>query len=118
METNELGLVQTATEKSHDEFKSAMSTFNKGALPKLSGYIRSMLRMQDARPFMSDSGFVGLCPDSAKKGDMICLPLGTHIPYVFRHVKGKSWQLIGEVYIFDLMDSDVLAAPGMVLQVI
>jgi hypothetical protein len=38
---------------------------------------------------------------------VICIPLGAHVPYIFRIIRGTaSYQLIGEAYVEGIMDGE------------
>jgi hypothetical protein len=119
-EINDLGLRQRATAKSCEGHRDLIS-FLEGRtrrwysrylprLPNLSSYVESMLHMQDSRPFISYNGHVGLCPDSTQKNDFIVFPVGAHVPYVIRKaegVKDERWILIGEAYVYGMMDGEI-----------
>jgi hypothetical protein len=113
-EMNDLGLRQRATAKSHNEYIELMSIIEGktpvGSRPNVIGYMSSMAEMQDAKPFLSETGHVGLCPDDSQRGDYLLFPVGAHVPYVFRQIDDQYFKLIGEAYVYGLMDSEILAA--------
>ena len=58
-------------------------------------------------------GRVGLAPVDCKEGDVICVFLGSGVPYVLRPNaagagKGPTFSLIGECYLHGIMNSEVL----------
>jgi hypothetical protein len=68
-------------------------------------YIAQMGRMHDSRPFLSQTGHVGLCPMEAEPGDCIVILLGARVPYIPRAMSGSGyWKLIGESHVYGIMD--------------
>jgi len=47
-------------------------------------YKRALRLLHSRRPFISNSGLVGLAPSHVQVGDMICIFLGGHVPYLVR----------------------------------
>jgi hypothetical protein len=63
----------------------------------------------DSRPFISKTGYVGLCPLKAKPGDAIAIFKGARVPYVIRKVENKQqWALIGESHVYGIMDGEFM----------
>ena len=65
-----------------------------------------MLSMYDSRPFLSAHGYAGLCPGRTQPGDIICIPLVAHVPYIIREVPDRKYKLIGEAYVYGIMDGE------------
>ena len=80
-------------------------------LPHMS-YIGRLLRMQDARPFLLDTDYIGMCPMEAKINDVVVIFLGGHVPYVLRP-NGDAWTLVGEAFTFGAMDGEAMADARM-----
>jgi hypothetical protein len=53
-------------------------------------------------------GLLGLFPDRTRIGDEIVLFLGAHVPFVVRGLGNGMFQLIGECYVYGVMDGEVL----------
>lgn len=73
-----------------------------------SSYMSMMQSMHDSRPFLSASGYVGLCPSQAKPDDLIFIPLGAPVPLIIRGENGK-YRLVGEAYVYGIMDGEFLS---------
>jgi hypothetical protein len=118
-EMNELGLRQRATSKSNNEYTELISMLKMktavGMPPNVVGYMSSMAEMQDAKPFITETGYIGLCPDDSQQGDYVLFPVGAHVPYVFRKIDDEYWKLIGESYVYGLMDGEISTASPAVL---
>jgi hypothetical protein len=54
-------------------------------------------------------GYLGLAPEAAEKGDMVCILYGCSIPVVIREVEGGNHELVGECYVHGMMDGAALA---------
>ncbi|KAG7006525.1 hypothetical protein G7Y79_00014g037000 [Physcia stellaris] len=58
--------------------------------------------------------FFGLAPNEARVGDMICILYGCSVPVILREIKDRStqeilhYELIGESYIYGLMDGEAV----------
>lgn len=63
----------------------------------------------------TERGYFGLVPDRAQPADVVCCLLGSGVPFVLREVKTsrrgerKYFTLVGEAYIYGLMDGEALA---------
>ncbi|QDS77920.1 hypothetical protein FKW77_001011 [Venturia effusa] len=54
-------------------------------------------------------GYLGLAPDTAEKGDLICVLYGCSVPVVIREADNGNHELVGECYIDGMMDGAALA---------
>lgn len=54
-------------------------------------------------------GYLGLAPDAAEKGDMVCILYGCCVPVVVREAENGNHELIGECYIDGMMEGAALA---------
>ncbi|KAK3903719.1 heterokaryon incompatibility protein-domain-containing protein [Staphylotrichum tortipilum] len=93
-------------------------------------YRNAVMTLWSSRPFVSCKGYVGLCPSTAKVGDTVFIPSGSHCPYVISHTdkttaataSSKSspvppdaatekeircWKLLGEAYVHGIMDGEL-----------
>lgn len=69
-----------------------------------------MNEIHSRRLFLSDKGYVGLAPDDAQTGDVVCILFGALVPFVLREKVGRrQYQLIGEAYVYGIMDGEFLA---------
>jgi hypothetical protein len=84
-------MVQRATNNSYKEFRDmvaiVVNKHNPRKTPSILSYLNSMYDMYNARPFISDGGYVGLCPDVSAGGDEIYIPFGSHVPFTFRKME-------------------------------
>ncbi|KAF2663354.1 HET-domain-containing protein [Microthyrium microscopicum] len=101
--TFEEAYVQMVTEiRSHHPGKRYLG-------PAFAAYQNMMLSMHGSTPFLSQQGYVGLCPDTTEHDDVICIPVGSHVPYVFRRsANGTTFRLIGEAYVHGIMDGECI----------
>jgi hypothetical protein len=72
-------------------------------------YTCQMERMHNSRPFLSETGYVGMCPMQAEVGDRIVIFLGARTPYVVRRVDDTNlWRLVGETHVYGIMDGEFM----------
>ncbi|KAH7063601.1 heterokaryon incompatibility protein-domain-containing protein [Macrophomina phaseolina] len=63
------------------------------------------------RLYRTTQGFLGLGPDSIKKGDIVCMIQGGRVPYILRkHAVRSGWKLVGEAYLHGFMHGEMVAA--------
>ena len=60
------------------------------------------------KPFLSAEGYVGLVPAMAEIGDIIIIIFGATVPFVVRKLNGGRAQLIGEAFVYGIMDGEFL----------
>lgn len=69
----------------------------------------SLLGPIDSRNLMATTrGYIGLIPDDAQTGDVVCVLLGGPTPYVLRPVGDGDYILVGECYVYGLMNGQAL----------
>ena len=61
----------------------------------------------EKRLLVTETGYIGMAPFEARKGDMVCLLLGCRVPVVLRKF-GEGYQLIGDVYVHGIMNGEAL----------
>ncbi|CAD6447755.1 cf9b8c6c-2e22-4f7d-ae71-1c3655b0a70b [Sclerotinia trifoliorum] len=71
-------------------------------------YKNAMAYQQNRRPFISTQGYVGLLPGHSLPGDVIIIIFGAVQPFVVRSVGEDKWELIGEAYIYGIMDGEFM----------
>jgi hypothetical protein len=55
-----------------------------------------------------------LIPRLAEPGDLVCIPFGSKVPFVFRRVKDEGYYLnIGECYVHGAMNGEALTWDGI-----
>ena len=71
-------------------------------------YIETMsIACAPRRFFVSEKGYMGIGPESADNGDMICVLLGCQVPVLIR--KHHDYQLfIGECFVWGIMDGEAI----------
>ncbi|KAJ9643033.1 hypothetical protein H2201_004835 [Coniosporium apollinis] len=60
---------------------------------------------------MSQKGYVGLCPKSARKGDVIAVLPGGMVPFILRPLNDSQptyYTLVGESYVHGIMDGEAI----------
>jgi hypothetical protein len=60
------------------------------------------------RTVMTSSGKVGLGTAETQPGDMVCLIMRLDVPFVLRHIDADLYILVGEAYIHEAMDGEIL----------
>ena len=58
--------------------------------------------------FITRDGYIGLAPEAAQEGDVVCVVLGGEVPYVIRPKKNGHYLFVGECYVHGLMDGQAL----------
>ena len=58
------------------------------------------------------NGYMGLLPSSAEHGDIICVFMGGHTPFVIRPKENGFFQLIGACYIHGMMNGEIFTLPN------
>lgn len=60
------------------------------------------------RIFASEKGYLGTSTEAVKRGDMVFLIAGAHVPYVLRPVAGMedTFTLVGEAYVHGIINSE------------
>lgn len=71
-------------------------------------YYLAMQYLCSFRPFISRKGYIGLAPTSALPGDALCVILGAIVPYMLRRVSDKGFELVGEAYVYGIMDGEAM----------
>lgn len=71
-------------------------------------YMGVMKSLYERRPFISTEGFVGLAPAHSRQDDCICIILGASFPFILRRATLGQYELIGEAYVYGIMDGEGL----------
>jgi hypothetical protein len=67
------------------------------------------LRFISGRRIMAtETGFIGLAPPNAKPTDIVCIFLGAPVPIILRPHSGGNYNLVGECYVYGVMDGEAL----------
>ncbi|KAK6855651.1 hypothetical protein PG995_007802 [Apiospora arundinis] len=60
-------------------------------------------------PFITETGYVGLgAPQTLDSGDVVVIPYGSSVPFAMRRVGEESYRLLGEVYLYGIMDGEFM----------
>ena len=59
------------------------------------------------RLMVTASGYIGLAPYAAQKGDLVCVMYGCSLPLILRKT-GEHYRFIGEAYLDDFMDGEAI----------
>ena len=85
---------------------SKKKVFTFGALAE--PFLKSFSTMTQKRLFLSQKGFLGLCPMSAEIGDSIWIFRSAKVPFLLRRMPGnKCFKLVGEVYLHGFMNGEI-----------
>jgi hypothetical protein len=125
-ETNSAGQTIKATRLSqtgYEAMKQALQTSRPGSSFQGMGamsFMNMMNSMYGSCPFVSEKGYVGLCPQGTEPGATVFIPLGGHVPYVIKKTdlsgdakepearpQAGNWRLLGEAYIHGIMDGEL-----------
>ncbi|KAI1820363.1 hypothetical protein F4861DRAFT_523269 [Xylaria intraflava] len=71
-------------------------------------YIAAIAKTAGKKPFLSQSGHVGLGPADLSVGDVISIPYGSTVPLAFREAGDGAYRLVGEVYAFGIMHGEFM----------
>jgi hypothetical protein len=64
---------------------------------------------QGRRPLFASGGYLGIGPRETEQGDLVFILLGADTPYILRRrSQDKTLQLIGEAYIYGVMDGEAM----------
>ena len=103
-----------------DAAVEAMRAFNLSGVDKkamkLLGLVREMTRTR--RFFVTADRYMGLAPGEAKLGDRVAIIYGCSTPFLIRRIDGveSSWCLVGECYIYGLMDGEAVAMNNIAVE--
>ena len=61
-------------------------------------------------------GYVGLVPDDATEGDVICVVVGGDVPFVLRRCDDDVYRLLGDCYVHGIMEGEALEAEDSKIQ--
>lgn len=80
---------------------------------KLLGIIREVTRTR--RFFVTADRFMGLAPSKAREGDRVAIVYGCSTPVLIRGISGSeaNWRLVGECYVYGLMDGEAITMDGI-----
>lgn len=88
---------------------SASNVVEAGTPPEEFGYSVSSSQFTKSRNLMATTrGYIGLVPSDAQTGDVICVLLGGPTPYLLRPVDDGNYILVGECYVYGLMNGQAL----------
>lgn len=91
---------------------SASNVVDASDLPQKSKKFKDSASVEEftrSRSFMATTrGYIGLIPEHAQTGDVICVLLGGPTPYVLRPVDDGNYILVGECYVYGLMNGEAL----------
>jgi hypothetical protein len=68
-----------------------------------------MLSLDHRALIRTKTGYLGLAPIAVRPGDVIAILLGCKCPVVLRPSYDKMFRVVGECYIHDLMDGEILS---------
>ncbi|RYP57705.1 hypothetical protein DL770_010602 [Monosporascus sp. CRB-9-2] len=129
-ELNPLGVTTRATELSYQEYvemrKFVSAASHEQQYTSLMAtrviwpsYMSNMKDMWDAQPLLTSQGYVGLCPLDTLPHDEIYIPVGAHVPFIFRRVSMASrahWYLVGEAFLYGAMDGELSCSEQQLYQ--
>jgi hypothetical protein len=72
--------------------------------------------MPHQRIFLLENALIGLSPDVAIVGDILCIPYGAKMPYLIRALGDSRYELIGECFVAGgmvRMDGELMEFAGL-----
>ncbi|RYN88323.1 hypothetical protein AA0119_g11946 [Alternaria tenuissima] len=69
----------------------------------------AMLSLEQRALITTETGYLGLAPAAVRQGDVVTILFGCRFPMVLRPYLDDMYQVIGECYIHDLMDGEILS---------
>ncbi|KAK3368022.1 heterokaryon incompatibility protein-domain-containing protein [Podospora didyma] len=99
---------ERATERSKEQFVTLLSGDTLRISETTMSYQTSMQYRDGARPILSEKGYVGLASSETEAGDVICCLYGGSTPFVLRAVENGIHLLVGEAYVYGIMDGEAL----------
>ncbi|KAJ6789722.1 hypothetical protein PWT90_00586 [Aphanocladium album] len=109
----DLGTYLSVVEEGFEDFEAADDCEDKiqgqGAASDCDfWYGEGLRRLHTRRPFLTSTGFVGLCPSHVAVGDIVCIFYGGQAPYIIRAVGDGTYRLVGEAYVHGIMYGEFL----------
>lgn len=90
----------------------SMSRVDAAISPQAYNSFRQLQAIHLRRIFITSSGTFGLCPKDTQIGDAVVFLYGCPVPMILRRVdkfgSGNFWIVVGEAYIQDQMNGEVL----------
>ncbi|KZL73626.1 heterokaryon incompatibility protein [Colletotrichum tofieldiae] len=71
-------------------------------------FMFAMKNLHTRRPFLSESGYVGLAPMHVQPGDQIVILLGGKTPYAVRETEAGYYELVGESFVHGAMFGELM----------
>ena len=112
----ELNELFTAFDTAVDAMKSYnFLGINQKAL-KLLGLVREITRTR--RFFVTADRYMGLAPGEAREGDRVAVVYGCSTPVLIRGIggSGANWRLVGECYVYGLMDGEATTMDSILVR--
>ncbi|CAN9214447.1 unnamed protein product [Alternaria alternata] len=69
----------------------------------------AMVSLEQRALITTETGYLGLVPTAVRQGDVIAILFGCRFPMVLRPYLDDMYQVIGECYIHELMDGEILS---------
>jgi hypothetical protein len=69
----------------------------------------ALLSLEKRSLITTRTGYLGLAPKAVKPGDVVAILLGSNFPMVLRPYGNNLYHVVGECYIYGLMDGEVLS---------
>jgi hypothetical protein len=71
-------------------------------------YKIAMEYLHNRRSLLFAKGYVGLIPAHSMPDDVVCILYGARMPFVLRRCDHGYYELVGEAYVFGIMDEEFL----------
>ena len=71
-------------------------------------YFRGLWSSSPMTPFITEQGHVGVGLGKMQEKDVIYILFGSKVPYIFRPVDQGRYSLIGEAYVYGVMDGELV----------
>ncbi len=80
---------------------------------------RLAITLNERTFFVTTNGYFGIDPPTAREGDLVCVVLMAHVPFVFRPISGREYRFVGDSYVYGISEGEILVwakANGKVIE--
>jgi hypothetical protein len=105
----ELNAVRYGGSMGFDDFHRQQRAFDGSTARNRGGRYRlSMQGVNNKRPFLSGSGYIGMGPLGMRLEDHVVIFKGAKIPYIVRRLEDGKYSFVGECYCDGIMDGEIV----------
>jgi hypothetical protein len=88
-------------------YKRRISKNDDGTISDTTGaWLAAAVMSMERSFFVSATRYIGLGPADTQDGDVICIVLGSEVPFLLRPADGGRYTFVGECYVHGCMDGE------------